>query len=82
MFIKLYNDGYVYRDKIVNWDPEARTTLSNEEVIYVEKESKLYFLKYKIENSEEYIIVATTRPETIFGDTAVAINPKDKDIKN
>ena len=82
MFIKLYNDGYVYRDKkIVNWDPEARTTLSNEEVIYVEKESKLYFLKYKIENSEEYIIVATTRPETIFGDTAVAINPKDKRYK-
>ncbi|MEC7876912.1 MAG: valine--tRNA ligase, partial [Bacteroidota bacterium] len=79
MFIKLYDDGYVYRDKkIVNWDPEARTTLSNEEVIYVEKESKLYFLKYKIENSEEHIIVATTRPETIFGDTAVAINPKDK----
>ena len=67
MFIKLYNDGYVYRDKkIVNWDPEARTTLSNEEVIYVEKESKLYFLKYKIENSEEYIIVATTRPENYF----------------
>ena len=82
MFIKLYNDGYVYRDKkIVNWDPEARTTLSNEEVIYVEKESKLYFLKYKIENSEEYITVATTRPETIFGDTAIAINPKDKRYK-
>jgi valyl-tRNA synthetase len=79
MFIKLFNDGYIYRDKkIVNWDPEARTTLSNEEVLYIEKESKLYFLKYKIENSEEYIIVATTRPETIFGDTAVAINPKDK----
>ncbi len=79
MFIKLFNDGYIYRDKkIVNWDPEALTTLSNEEVIYIEKESKLYFLKYKIENSEEHIIVATTRPETIFGDTAVAINPKDK----
>lgn len=82
MFIKLFNDGYVYRDKkIVNWDPEARTTLSNEEVIYIEKESKLYFLKYKIENSEEYISVATTRPETIFGDTAVAVNPKDKRYK-
>tara|TARA_B100000282_G_scaffold166733_1_gene120721 strand:+ start:2654 stop:5263 length:2610 start_codon:yes stop_codon:yes gene_type:complete len=79
MFIKLFNDGHIYRDKkIVNWDPEALTTLSNEEVIYIEKESKLYFLKYKIENSEEHIIVATTRPETIFGDTAVAINPKDK----
>ncbi|MAR63228.1 MAG: valine--tRNA ligase [Flavobacteriaceae bacterium] len=82
MFIKLFNDGYVYRDKkIVNWDPEARTTLSNEEVVYIEKESKLYFLKYKIENSEEYISVATTRPETIFGDTAVAVNPKDKRYK-
>ena len=82
MFIKLFNDGYVYRDKkIVNWDPEARTTLSNEEVIYIEKEAKLYFLKYKIENSEEYISVATTRPETIFGDTAVAVNPKDKRYK-
>ena len=82
MFIKLFNDGYVYRDKkIVNWDPEARTTLSNEEVIYIEKESKLYFLKYKIENSEEYISVATTRPETIFGDTAIAVNPKDKRYK-
>ena len=82
MFIKLFNDGYVYRDKkIVNWDPEARTTLSNEEVVYIEKESKLYFLKYKIENSEEYISVATTRPETIFGDTAIAVNPKDKRYK-
>ena len=78
MFIKLYNDGFIYRDKkIVNWDPEAKTTLSNEEVIYIEKDSKLFFLKYKIQDSDEYISVATTRPETIFGDTAIAINPND-----
>jgi len=82
MFIKLFKDGLIYRDKrIVNWDPEAKTTLSNEEVIYVEKDSKLFFLKYKIQDSDEYIIVATTRPETIFGDSAIAINPNDKRYK-
>ena len=82
MFIKLFKDGLIYRDKrIVNWDPEAKTTLSNEEVIYVEKDSKLFFLKYKIQDSDEYISVATTRPETIFGDSAVAINPNDKRYK-
>ena len=79
MFIKLFKDGLIYRDKrIVNWDPEAKTTLSNEEVIYVEKDSKLFFLKYKIQDSDEYISVATTRPETIFGDSAIAINPNYK----
>ena len=82
MFIKLFKDGLIYRDKrIVNWDPEAKTTLSNEEVVYVEKDSKLFFLKYKIQNSDEYISVATTRPETIFGDSAIAINPNDKRYK-
>ena len=79
MFIKLYDDGYLYRDKkIVNWDPEAKTTLSNEEVVYKEKTAKLFYLKYKLESSEEFLLVATTRPETIFGDTAVAVNPNDK----
>ena len=79
MFIKLYHDGYLYRDKkIVNWDPEAKTTLSNEEVVYKEKTAKLFYLKYKLESSEEFLLVATTRPETIFGDTAVAVNPNDK----
>ena len=83
MFIKLYDEGYLYRDKkIVNWDPEAKTTLSNEEVIYKEKTTKLFYLKYKLESSEEFILVATTRPETIFGDTAVAVNPNDKRYKN
>ncbi len=82
MFVKLHRDGYLYRDKkIVNWDPEAKTTLSNEEVIYKEKLAKLFYLKYKIESSEEFILVATTRPETIFGDTAVAVNPADKRYK-
>ncbi len=79
MFIKLYHDGYLYRDKkIVNWDPEAKTTLSNEEVVYKEKTAKLFYLKYKLESSEEFLLVATTRPETIFGDTAVAVNPNDE----
>ena len=82
IFLKLYDDGYLYRDKkIVNWDPEAKTTLSNEEVIYKEKTAKLFYLKYKLESSEEFILVATTRPETIFGDTAVAVNPNDKRYK-
>ena len=82
MFLKLYDDGYLYRDKkIVNWDPEAKTTLSNEEVIYKEKTAKLFYLKYKLEKSQEFILVATTRPETIFGDTAVAVNPNDNRYK-
>jgi valyl-tRNA synthetase len=62
---------------MINWDPEAKTTLSDEEVIYEEQQGKLYFLKYKIEGSEDFLSVATTRPETIFGDTAICINPND-----
>ena len=85
-FISLFNDGLLYRDKkIVNWDPEAQTTLSNEEVIYKEQETELYYLKYKIAKTDEFLSVATTRPETIFGDTAVAVNPNDnryKKLKN
>ena len=82
-FIKLFDEGYLYRDrKIVNWDPEALTTLSNEEVIYKEEETKLFYLKYQIVDSKDYLIVATTRPETIFGDTAVAVNPNDNRYKN
>ena len=81
-FIKLFDEGYLYRDKkIVNWDPEAKTTLSNEEVIYKEEETELYYLKYKIVGSNDYLSIATTRPETIFGDTAVAVNPNDKRYK-
>ena len=81
-FISLFKDGLLYRDKkIVNWDPEAQTTLSNEEVIYKEEETDLYYLKYKIAGTDEFLSVATTRPETIFGDTAVAVNPNDRRYK-
>ena len=77
-FVDLYNKGYIYRGyRMVNWDPEAKTTLSDEEVIFEERQGKLYFLKYKIEGSSDFLTVATTRPETIFGDTAVCINPND-----
>lgn len=78
-FVDLYNKGMIYRGyRMVNWDPEAKTTLSDEEVIYEERQGKLYFLKYFIEGSEEFITVATTRPETILGDTAVCVNPADE----
>ena len=63
---------------MINWDPEAETTVSDEEVNYVEEESNLYYLNYSIDGSKEKLIIATTRPETIFGDTAVSVNPKDK----
>ncbi|WEK71757.1 MAG: valine--tRNA ligase [Candidatus Chryseobacterium colombiense] len=78
-FVDLYNKGLIYRGyRMVNWDPEAKTNISDEEVIFKEQNGKLYFLKYKIEDSEEFLSVATTRPETIFGDTAVCINPNDE----
>jgi valyl-tRNA synthetase len=77
-FVDLYNKGYIYRGyRMVNWDPEAKTTLSDEEVIFEERQGKLYFLKYQIEGTSDFLTVATTRPETIFGDTAVCINPND-----
>ena len=78
VFVDYYNKGLIYRgEKIINWDPVAKTALSNEEVIYGEEKSAFYHLKYLLENSNEYIDVATTRPETLFGDTAVAVNEKD-----
>ncbi|MEE1899778.1 valine--tRNA ligase [Flavobacterium rakeshii] len=78
-FVDLYNKGMIYRGyRMVNWDPEAKTTLSDEEVIYEERQGKLYHLKYKIEGSEDFVIIATTRPETILGDTAICINPNDE----
>ncbi|MFL9835693.1 valine--tRNA ligase [Chryseobacterium terrae] len=78
-FVDLYNKGLIYRGyRMVNWDPEAKTNISDEEVIFKEQNGKLYFLKYKIEGSEEFLSVATTRPETIFGDTAICINPNDE----
>ena len=78
-FVDLYNKGLIYRGyRMVNWDPEAKTTLSDEEVIFEERQGKLYFIKYQIEGSQEFLTVATTRPETIFGDTAICINPNDE----
>ena len=78
VFVDLYNKGLIYRGvRMVNWDPKALTALSDEEVIYKEEHSKLYHLRYYIEGEDKYIIVATTRPETILGDTAVCVNPND-----
>ena len=79
VFVELYNRNLIYKGyRMVNWDPEALTTLSNEEVIHEEVNSKLFYISYKIKDSKESISVATTRPETIFGDTAIAINPNDE----
>ena len=78
-FVDLYNKGLIYRGfRMVNWDPEAKTTLSDEEVEHVEKNGKLYHINYKIEGSDEVLTVATTRPETILGDSAICINPNDE----
>lgn len=78
VFVDLYNKGLIYRGvRMVNWDPKALTALSDEEVIYKEQNGKLYYLRYKIEGEEGYAVVATTRPETIMGDTAMCINPND-----
>jgi len=79
VFVTLYNKGLIYRgERIINWDPEAMTALSNEEVIYKDVEGAFYHIKYMIEGTDEYLEVATTRPETLFGDTAVAVNKDDE----
>ena len=79
VFVDLYNKGLIYRGyRMVNWDPEAKTTLSDEEVIYEERQGTLYYLSYAIEGSDEKVTIATTRPETILGDTAICINPNDE----
>ncbi len=78
-FVDLHNKGLIYRGyRMVNWDPEAKTTLSDEEVEYVEQKGKLYYINYKIEGSQDTLTIATTRPETILGDTAICINPNDE----
>jgi valyl-tRNA synthetase len=84
VFIDLFKKGKIYRGvRMVNWDPEALTTISDEEVLHKEVNSKLFFIRYKIENSDdEWITIATTRPETIFGDTAICINPSDVRYKH
>ena len=83
VFVDLYNKGLIYRGyRMVNWDPEAKTTLSDEEVIHVERTDKLYYVKYKIEGEDGFVTIATTRPETILGDTAVCVNPNDERFTN
>ena len=78
VFVDLYEKGLIYRGvRMVNWDPKALTALSDEEVVYKEEHSKLYYLRYMIEGEDGYAVVATTRPETIMGDTAMCINPND-----
>lgn len=78
-FIELYERGYIYRGKrMINWDPEAQTALSDEEVIHREVQSKLYHVRYKIQGSEDWVTIATTRPETILADTAVCVHPEDE----
>ena len=78
-FVDLYNKGMIYRGyRMVNWDPEAKTTLSDEEVIHEERQGKLYYINYKVEGTNDVLTIATTRPETIFGDTAICINPNDE----
>ena len=79
VFIRLYNQGKIYRGtRLVNWCPSCKTTISDNEVEYAEQASHLWYIKYPIENSKEYLVVATTRPETMLGDTAVAVNPNDE----
>ena len=83
VFVNLYEKGLIYRgDRIINWCPECKTALSDAEVDYVEEDSNLWYIKYPVKDSDEFVTVATSRPETMFGDTAVAVNPKDKRYAN
>ena len=83
VFVDLYNKGLIYRGyRMVNWDPEAQTTLSDEEVIYEERNDTLYYVNYQLEDEDEFVTIATTRPETILGDTAICINPSDVRYKH
>ena len=83
VFCDLYEKGKIYRGvRMVNWDPSAKTALSDEEVIYKESQGKLYYLRYMVEGTDRYLVVATTRPETILGDTAVCLNPNDERYKD
>lgn len=83
VFIDLYKKGLIYRGvRMVNWDPQAKTAVSDEEVIYREVKSKLYYVRYKIEGEDNFVVIATTRPETILGDTAVCVNPADERFRH
>lgn len=82
-FVEMYKAGMIYKGvRIINWDPKARTAVADNQCLREERDGKLYYIKYKIKDSEKFITVATTRPETMFGDTAVAVNPKDKRYKD
>ncbi len=82
VFVDLHKKGLIYRGKrMINWDVKAKTALSDEEVIYKEVQSKLYYVRYQIADSDEYITIATVRPETILGDTAICVNPDDERYK-
>ena len=83
VFVDLYKKGLIYRGKrIINWDVKTHTALSDDEIVYKEMNDKLYYVKYPVIDSDEYITIATTRPETMFGDTAVAVNPDDERYKH
>ena len=83
VFVDLYNKGLIYRGaRMVNWDPQAMTAVSDEEVVYTEEKSKLYYVRYRIAGENDFVVVATTRPETILGDTAVCANPADERYKH
>jgi len=82
-FVKLYQEGLIYRGyRMVNWDPASKSAISDEEVIFKEVKGKLWYMRYPIKESEEYLVVATTRPETMLGDTGIAVNPKDERYKH
>ena len=83
VFIDLYNKGKIYRGvRMINWDTAAKTAVSDEEVEYKDEQSKLYYVQYQIKDSDEFITIATTRPETILGDTAVCVHPDDERYKH
>ena len=83
VFVDLYNEGLIYRgERIINWCPDCKTALSDAEVEYVEEDSHLWYIKYPVKGEDRYLTVATSRPETMLGDTAVAVNPKDKRYKD
>ena len=82
-FVKLYKEGLIYRGfRMVNWDPASKSAISDEEVFFKEVQGKLWYLKYPVKDSDEFVVVATTRPETMLGDTGVAVNPEDERYKH
>src|SRR5690625_6901427 len=79
LFVDWYEQGYIHRGhRMINWDPEAKTTLSDEEVYHEDEKGKLYHINYQIEGTEDYLTIATTRPETILGDTGICVHPEDE----